>query len=487
MSSEANSDVTVTLELSQRQRVGVLLICCLSLLIVGVDINIVNVALPSIGRQLHAPLSGLQWTIDGYTLVLASLLIFSGSTADRLGRRRTFVAGVLIFSAGSLLCSLSPNLTALVIFRMVQGVGGSMMTPVVLSILNHTFPDRKERARAIGIWAAMFGISMALGPVLGGVLVSSIGWRSIFWVNVPIGLATAFLAHRYVPESRAEVARKFDGPGQALVITMLATLTYGIIEAPKRGLSSGLIVASFALAAAALASFLVWERRSDDPLIDPRFFHSVPFASATVMALFAVSTLGGFLFVNTIYLQDVRKLSPLHAGLDILPLAIAIVISAPICGQVLSRRGSRIPLVLAGSALAVSCLMLTHLSDTTPFSWLFVAYAIFGVGIGFNSTPMTSVALSGMPRDQSGAAAGIVTTARQVGTTLGVAVVGSLISSRLSGSVRFASASHLGWYVMAGCGVLTIVLGFVATSQWARSTARRTALLLNPEYFEGRT
>src|SRR5580698_6459045 len=243
-------------QLSQRRRLLVLAICCMSLFIVGLDVTIVNIALPSIGRELHAGVSGLQWTIDAYTLVLASLLMLSGSTADRLGRRRTFVVGLSTFVAGSLLCSLAPNLTTLVIFRMVQAIGGSMLNPVAMSIITNTFTNARERAQAIGVWAAVVGMSMALGPVVGGLLVGSVGWRSIFWINIPIGLAAIILAVRYVPESRAPVARKVDIGGQLLVIALLASLTYAIIEAPGRGWSSPIILGAFAVAAVALAALL---------------------------------------------------------------------------------------------------------------------------------------------------------------------------------------------------------------------------------------
>src|SRR5580658_1528639 len=288
-------------ELTSRRRMLILAICCMSLLIVGLDVTIVNVALPSIGSELHASVSGLQWTIDAYTLVLASLLMLSGSTADRLGRRRTFVVGLLTFVAGSLLCSLAPNLTTLVIFRMVQAAGGSMLNPVAMSIITNTFIVPRERAQAIGVWAAVVGVSMALGPVVGGLLVTSVGWRSIFWINIPVAVTAVVLALRYIPESKAAVARKVDVPGQVLVIMLLASLTYGIIEAPDRGWSSPVIVGAFAVAAISLMALLVWEQRASEPLIDLRFFRSVPFSSATLVA---IAALGGFLFLNTLYLQD---------------------------------------------------------------------------------------------------------------------------------------------------------------------------------------
>ncbi len=219
----------------------------MSLLIVGLDVTIVNVALPSIGHDLGASVSGLQWVVDAYTLVLASLLMLSGSTADRLGRRRTFVLGLAVFSAGSLLCSLAPNQELLVVFRMLQAVGGSMLNPVAMSIITNTFTDPRERAQAVGVWGAVVGVSMALGPVVGGLLVTSAGWQSIFWINIPVGVAAIALTLRYIPESKAPHARKFDPVGQVLMIVLFASLTYGIIEAPRRGWSSPLIVLAVVL------------------------------------------------------------------------------------------------------------------------------------------------------------------------------------------------------------------------------------------------
>lgn len=474
-------------ELSRRRRVGVLLICSLSLLIVGIDVTIVNVALPSIGRDFNAPLSGLQWTVDAYTVVLASLLMLSGSTADRLGRKRTFVIGLVVFSLGSLLCSLSPDLGALVAFRMMQAVGGSMLNPVAMSIITNTFTDARERAQAIGVWGAVIGVSLALGPVVGGLLVSSVGWRSIFWINLPVGLAAVLLTLRFIPESKAATPRRVDVPGQTLVVLLLASLTYAIIEAPSRGWTSGLILGVFAVAALSLGALVVVERRVHEPLIELRFFHSVPFSSATVVAVGSFAALGGFLFLNTLYLQDVRGLSPLRAGLDTLPMAAMVMVVAPLAGRFVGRRGPRVPLLVAGVAITAACLMLVGLSPTTPFALLFVSYFVFGLGFGCVNPPITNTAVSGMPRAQAGVAAGVASTSRQVGQTLGVAVVGALVSTALhaSGRGNFAVASHDGWWVLAACGIAVFALGLVATTPWAHRSAHRTAEALNPEFFEG--
>ena len=256
----------------------VLAICCMSLFIVGIDVTIVNVALPSIQRDLHAPVSGLQWTVDAYTIVVASFLMLSGSTGDRIGRRRIFQVGLGLFTLGSLACSLAPGLGWLVAFRMVQALGGSMLNPVAMSIITNTFTDPAERARAIGMWGAVFGISMALGPVIGGALVTSVGWRGIFWVNIPVGVAAIILTALFVPESRAPRARRVDPVGQVLIIVLLASLTYGIIEGPNAGWGSARILGCFALAAAALVGLVAYEPRRDEPLLDLRFFRSAPFS-----------------------------------------------------------------------------------------------------------------------------------------------------------------------------------------------------------------
>ena len=454
----------------------------MSLFIVGLDSTIVNVALPSIGRELHASVSGLQWTIAAYTLVLASLLMLSGSTADRIGRRRTFQAGLAVFTAGSLLCSLAPGLGWLVAFRMVQAVGGSMLNPVAMSIITNTFTDRRERAQAIGVWGGVFGLSVALGPVAGGALVDSVGWRGIFWVNIPVGIAAIAACARFVPESKADRARRPDPVGQVLLIVLLAALTYGIIEGPGAGWGSPRILGLFALAAVALAVFVWYERRREDPLLNPRFFGSAPFTGATITAVAAMAALGGFLFLNTLYLQDVRGFPALTAGLCLLPMAGAMAICSPLSGRIVAARGARIPLVCAGIALIVAGILLTMITDHSGAAFLFPSYVIFGIGIGLVNAPITNSAVSGMPRQQAGVAAGVASTSRSIGQSLGVAVMGSVLSGNLHGGMHagFVAASRPGWSIVAACGAVTLILALVTTGPWALRTAKRTAELLSP-------
>jgi EmrB/QacA subfamily drug resistance transporter len=461
----------------------VLAICCCSLLIVGLDNTIVNVALPAISHSLNAPISGLQWTIDAYTVVIASLLMLSGSTADRIGRRRVFQIGLLVFTLGSLLCSLAPGLGALIAFRAVQAVGGSMLNPVAMSIVTNTFTDPKERARAIGVWGAVFGVSMALGPVVGGALVDSVGWRGIFWINIPIGLGAWALAGRYVPESKAPAARRPDPVGQLLVIVLLGSLTYGLIEGPGHGWGSPVIVLMFVLAVAALLLLIGYERHRTQPLLDMRFFRSAPFAGATVLAVLAFAAIGGFLFVNPLYLQDVRGHSALVTGLYTLPMAVSMIVLAPIAGRIVASRGPRPALIAGGLGFVASGLLLARLTASTGFGYLFVAYALFGLASAMINPPITNSAVSGMPRAQAGVAAAVASTSRQVGQTLGVAVIGSVVTSSVHGSLHsgLPAASHVGWWIIVGCGVVVLLLGVLTTGHWARGTAARTAERLRDE------
>ncbi|MFF7246869.1 MFS transporter [Embleya sp. NPDC008237] len=460
----------------------VLFTCCLSLFIVGLDNTILNVALPSIRSDLNASVSQLQWTIDAYTLVLASLLMVAGSTADRIGRRRVFQTGLVLFAAGSALCGLAPGLGWLIAFRVVQAVGGSMLNPVAMSIITNTFTEPRERARAIGVWGAVVGIAMALGPVVGGALVDSAGWRSVFWINLPVALAAIVLSALYVPESKAAHPRRADPVGQSLVFAFLLSLAYAIIEGRAAGWSSPLILALFALAAGCLTGLLYWSPRRAEPLIDLRFFRSVPFAGSTVIAVCTFASMSGFLFLNTLYLQDARGYSPTEAGLRTLPMALMTVVFSPISGRLVGRVGPRVPLIAAGLAIAASAALLVGLADDTSTVRMVAAYSLFGIGFGLVNAPITNTAVSGMPRAQAGVASAIASTSRQVGQSFGVAVVGTTMGSVLSapGGAGLAAATHTGWWIVLGCGVSVAGLGMLTTGRWALRTAERTGAELMP-------
>jgi len=359
----------------------------------------------------------------------------------------------------------------------LQAIGGSMLSPVAMSIIRNVFVDPAERARAIGVYAAMFGLSIALGPVLGGTLVGAVGWRAVFLVNVPVG-ALAFLAtRRFVPESRAERPRRVDPVGQILVIVGLASLTYGTIEGPDHGWASTEIVAALAVAALALAALIPYELRRREPLLEMRWFRSAPFSGASAIAVCAFAALGAFLFLNTLYLQDVRGLSPFRAGLCMLPMAAMVLVFAPLSGRLVGSRGPRPPLLAAGVGLTVSAAMLTQLRSDSSIAYVLIAYTVFGIGFGLVNPPITNTAVSGVPASQAGVAAAVASTSRQVGLTLGVALAGAIAggSAALGGGIGFTAAAGPAWWMILADVAAVLVLAVVSTTRWAEATARRTA------------
>ena len=456
----------------------ILAICCMSVLIFSMDATIVNVALPAIQKDLHARVGGLQWILDAYTLVVASFLMLSGSMSDRFGRRKVFQIGLAVFTLASLLCSQARTIEQLIAHRALQGVGASMLNPVALSIIANAFPEPKARGRAVGIWGAVNGVSLGIGPLIGGALTETLGWRSIFWINVPVGIAAAVLAAFFVPESKAERPRRFDPAGQMLVLTGLTTLTWAVIEGPHLGWSSGLIVGLFVAAALALLAFVLYEPRRKDPLLDLRFFRSVPFSSATILALSSYSCFGGFLFLNSLYLQQVRGFSAFQTGLFTLPLAIAMVVCAPWSGRLVGSHGPRPSLLAAGVGFLISTMILTGLNQDTSASWLLVAYALFGMGVGMVNPAISDSAVAGMPLSQAGVAAAIASTSRQVGVALGVALSGTVVKASLAHGTDFTRATHAIWWVMSACGAIVLALGFAAGTPWARASTERVAYLL---------
>jgi EmrB/QacA subfamily drug resistance transporter len=466
-----------------RRRLVVLLICSSSLFITYLDAAILNVALPTLQKDLHASIAGLQWVSDAYLLVVASLLMLTGSAADRLGRKRLFLAGLAGFTLGSLLCSLAPDTGSLVALRMLQGIGGSMLTPISLSIVRNTFRDPSERAQALGIWSGIFGVALACGPVAGGLLVGYAGWRSIFWINVPVGAAMIAAALRYVPESRAPRPRRADVPGQLLVIAFLGSLTYAVIEGPVAGWSAVPILALFAAAAVSVAAFAAVERRRAEPLLDLRFFRSRPFTGASVIAVLAFFVLGGFLFVVTLYLQQARGYSPLHAGLSLLPATAVMAAVAPVAGRFTGRHGPRVPLVASGLLIASGMALLLALGPGTPPWLLTAALAVTGAGLGLVNPPITNSGVSGMPLAQAGVASAVISATRQVGSVLGVAVMGDLVTTGDSAGLArgqshaaaLSRATHGAWAVALGCGTAIAVIGYLATTARAHVSAAAVA------------
>ncbi|HEY0462999.1 MAG TPA: MFS transporter [Polyangiaceae bacterium] len=466
---------------SPRRRLIILATCCLALVLTALDATIVNIALPAIRSDLHASVAELQWSIDAYTIVVASFLLLAGSIADRFGRRKTFQAGLLVFSLGSLLCSVAPNARVLVASRALQAIGGSMLNPVAMSIIVNTFLDPKQRARAVGIWGAAFGVAMAAGPLLGGLLVQSVGWRSIFWVNLPLGAVALALTARFVRESRAERARRFDPLAQGLVIAALFALTSAVIDGRHAGWTSWPIAVGFAAAIASVVALVAWESRHREPLLDPRFFRSLPFAAATLVAVLAFASFSGFLFLNSLYLQEARGLSASQAGLATLPIALALMVCSPLSGRLVGAGRARLALVVAGAAMATGALLLTGLSQNTPLAQLLAAYGVFGIGLGMVNAPITNTAVSGMPRSHAGIASAVATTSRQVGASLGVALAGALAGSGIEAAhgPGFAASTQVFFWVSAGLGLAIVVLGIASTGTRARASASRVAFLLD--------
>jgi EmrB/QacA subfamily drug resistance transporter len=395
--------------------------------------------------------------------------------SDRFGRRRTFQLGLGVFTLGSLLCSIAPSIGTLIAFRAVQGVGGSMLNPVALSIITNTYTEPKARARAIGVWGAVFGAALGLGPLIGGVLTHTVGWRAIFLINVPVGIAAVVLTALYVPESKAPRARAIDPVGQVLVVLALASLTYGLIEGPQLGWSSGSIRGLFTLTVAAVAALLLYEPRRTEPLLELRFFRSVPFSSATLIAMLAFGSFSGLLFLNTLYLQQLRGLTALQTGLCTFPLALMAVFCGPISGRLVAAYGTRPSLLIAGAGMLLGTLGLTQLGDATPIALLIGTYTIFGTGFGMVNIAISTVAVSGMPRSQSGVAAAVASTSRQVGGALGVAIAGTVVNGARIAGLDFAHATHPIWWAIAACGAIVMLLGWASNTPWAQRTSQRVA------------
>ncbi len=468
-----------------RKRI-ILASCCLSLLIVSMDATIVNVAIPSIRADLGATASQLQWVIDIYTLVLASLLMLSGAMGDRFGRRRVFQIGLTVFAVGSLLCSLAPGIDALIAARFLQAIGGSMLNPVALSIISQVFTGPVERARAIGVWGAVVGIAMALGPTVGGLLIHLISWRAVFWINLPICLAAIVLTALFVPETKSATMRNVDPVGQILAVLFLFGTVFALIEGPALGWDNYRVIGAAAVALVAFATFLRFESRRADPFIDLRFFRSVPFASATVIAICAFASWGALLFMMSLYLQGARGFSAVQTGLIYLPIAVGALIFSPLSGRMVGRYGARPSLVISGLMIAVASTVLVLLPENAAVWTLMLVFAVFGIGFSMVNAPITNAAVSGMPLDRAGAASAVTSTSRQIGVSIGVALCGSIAGAALAAAgsphgaapVNFADAARPLWSTCVVLGIVIAGLGVVSTSPRAMESARRLAPLI---------
>jgi len=439
---------------------------CFGLFMVMLDNTVVNVALPSIQRELGATVPGLAMVLDAYILVFASLLLTAGSLGDRFGRRRVFRAGLVVFTASSALCGLAPTLPALVGGRALQAVGAAALLPSSLAILAAAFPDPRERVQAIGLWSGVSAMALAAGPVVGGLLTDALGWRWVFYVNLPVGVAAFVVAGRVVAESRNPAAGRLDLPGLLLGSLGLGAVTLGLIESDQRGWGSPEIVALLAAGVALLAAFGVTEARRKDPMVSPRLFRDRAFSAANGVVLLAGFALLGFVFFNTLYFQAVQGWSPLQAGLRSLPNTLAVVVSAPLAGRLASRYGYRVP-VTAGLLLAAAALWaLTGIEVGTPYSQLWWKLAMLGAGLGLSISPATAAGVAAMPGTQAGVASAVIQTSRQVGGALGVAVLGAVAAAHDGGATpdadpaAFLAGVHAA-YLVAGAAVAAGALAAV--------------------------
>jgi EmrB/QacA subfamily drug resistance transporter len=424
---------------NSREKVIVLLTMCFALAMVMLDNTVVNVALPTISRELKAGVSELQWIVDGYVLVLASLLLTGGILGDRYGRKKTFLGGLAVFTLASLACGLSQDTTQLILARAVQGLGAALLLPGTLSIITVTFPPH-ERARAIGLWAGMSGLALALGPTVGGLMVERLGWESVFFLNVPIGIVALLVATRTVRESVSEQQRRLDLPGLALGTSALFLVTYGLIEANERGWTDPLILSSLIGFVVLLVAFLVWEMRRRNAMMPLTLFRIPAFSAGNAVA-FSVS-LGMFatFFFLSLYMQTIRGYTAFEAGVRFLPMTVLIIVTAPNAGKYASKHGSRIPmtygLLLAGGGL----LALSRLSVDTPYLLMLPVFVIMGHGMGATMAPMTAAVMNAVGHERAGLGSAMTNTSREVGGVFGIALLGTILTTRLHAALEPALA-----------------------------------------------
>jgi EmrB/QacA subfamily drug resistance transporter len=421
----------------------VLVIACLAQFMVVLDATVVNIALPSVQRGLHFSAADLQWVVNGYTLIFGGFLLLGGRAADLLGRKRLFVAGVILFSAASLLNGVAQSSGMLIVGRGLQGLGGALVSPAALSIVTTTFSDGEQRTKALGVWSAIAASGAAVGLLVGGILTDIASWRWVFFVNVPIGIATVALALRYVSESRAEVEhRSYDIAGAFTVTAGLVVLVYAIVKAQAVGWGSTQTLGLGAIALALLASFLVIESRSQAPLMRLSIFRIRTLAVADTALLLVASAMFGMFFFASLYVQEILGYSPLRAGLAFLPVSAGIMIGAGLAQQLIKRLGVR-RVSIGGIALATAgMLVLTQLPVHGSYVGdLLVGLLPMSIGMGLTFVPITLLGTSGVKGADSGLASGLFNTAQQVGGSLGLAILASLAASKTSSVLHSGSAA----------------------------------------------
>jgi EmrB/QacA subfamily drug resistance transporter len=402
---------------------------CFALFMIMLDNTVVNVALPSIQRGLHASTASLEWTVNAYTLSFAVLLVTGGRLGDLFGRRRVFLAGVVIFAASSGAIGFSPNDTWLVAWRAVQGAGAALMMPATLSIITNAFPPA-ERGKAIGTWAGVSAMALAIGPVFGGFLVQSVSWQSIFFLNLPVAAGAVLVTLFAVRESRDEtVARTVDVPGVLTLTLGLAALVLALVEGNSWHWGSGRELALYLIAVAGLVSFAVVERRRRVPMVDFSFFRSRTFLGANIVAFIVSFAMLAMFFFLALYMQNIRHYSPLQAGVRFLPSTMMIVLIAPIAGRLADRVGPR-PLMTFG-LLSVSGALFwqSQLTVSSGYGTLLPGFVLMGIGMAFVMSPMSMAAMNSVDQAKAGVASGILSMSRMVGGTFGVAVLGAMVST----------------------------------------------------------
>ena len=418
-------------DLAYRRRWATLGVLCLSLLVIGLDNTILNVALPSLSRQLHAGESELQWVVDGYTLVFAGLLLTAGSLGDRFGRKRALTAGLAVFGCASVWAAFAESAGELTAARALMGVGGAFIMPATLSVLTNSFTDSTERAKAIGVWAAVSGLGIVFGPVVGGWLLDHFWWGSVFLINVPVTVAGVIAGYWLVPESRDESAPRLDLLGAGLSMLGLASLVWAIIEAPTRGWTSVSVLAAFVVGGLTLAGFGWWETHTAHPMLDMRFFRDPRISAAAASTTLVFFALFGTIFFLTQYLQFVLGYTPLQAGTRMMPLA-TMVIGAPLAMKLSQRVGVKAVVASGLGIVTGGLLVLSGTSIGSGYGRVALVIAVLGFGMGSTMAPATNAVMAALPKQKAGVGSAINDTVRQVGGALGVAVLGSLLSSAFS-------------------------------------------------------